>query len=191
MLQRRRGRCFLANNNLDVNILCICPGNYYHSNSQNGYDPGAPFEASIHIQKNHLMVQVLSLRSPIRAKAHPVTKHQKQLNMRFFWKTARAIAALTALTALLIFSATIYDDISTQCTANKRLIQKISQHISDKPLDRYQVLKDSCTASTFCTINNYCPTSYTIIYKDGSSECADAEIEYFRGIFIRIRKCNF
>ena len=105
-------------------------------------------------------------------------------------KIANILLAMTLSISLLIFLGVIYDDVSTQCTANKIILQKIDQHVASRSLERIKPLKEHCSASTFCLINNYCPTSYTISYKDGSFECAYTEIEYFRGIFARAGKCN-
>lgn len=97
---------------------------------------------------------------------------------------------LLAVLTFLLFIGLVYDDIETQCGANKKLKNAIGKHALYKPVDSYRSLDGYCTAATFCIINYYCPTNYSINYSDHTFECVTAEIEYFRGVFINFNSCN-
>jgi hypothetical protein len=105
-------------------------------------------------------------------------------------KIIKVLIILLASLILLLFIGLVYDDFKTQCSANKKLKNAIDKHVLYKTVDSYRALDGYCTAATFCIINHYCPTSYSISYSDHTSECATAEIEYFRGVFINFSSCD-
>lgn len=105
-------------------------------------------------------------------------------------KVIKIFLVIIAAFSLLFFMLFLCGAIIAQRQANRALIRDIEKHISGNSVENYESIKNFCTAQTFCIINDFYPTGYIINYRDKPSECAFADIDYFKGFSSSFGSCG-